>query len=80
MANYHPLWVPPTPAELQKGQEAVEKAKAANAKTQRERDYIAAIATFYQHADKIGHYERARAYAAAMERLYRRYPQDREAA
>src|SRR5262245_52426330 len=54
MANYHPLWVPPTPTELQKGREAVEKAKTAKAKTQRERDYIAAIETFYQNADQLG--------------------------
>ena len=25
MSNYHPLWVPPTPAELKKGWSAVEK-------------------------------------------------------
>src|SRR5262249_27983394 len=28
MTNYHPLWTPPTPAELKKGWAAVEKAKA----------------------------------------------------
>jgi tetratricopeptide (TPR) repeat protein len=80
MANYHPLWTPPTPAELKKGWAAVEKAKAANAKTQRERDYIAAIETFYKDADTLGHYQRAQKYAAAMKQNYRRYPQDREAA
>jgi hypothetical protein len=80
MSLYHPLWVPPTPAELQKGREAIERARAANAKTQRERDYIAALETFYKDADKLGHWERARAYAASMEAVYRRYPQDREAA
>ncbi|MFN7945340.1 MAG: hypothetical protein U0Z53_08315 [Blastocatellia bacterium] len=80
MSNYHPLWTPPTAAELQKGREAIERAKAARARTQREQDYIAALATFYQDSDKLGHYERARAYAAAMERLSRRWPQDREAA
>jgi hypothetical protein len=80
MSMYHPLWVPPTPAELQKGRGAIERARAANAKTQRERDYIAALETFYKDADKLGHWERARAYAASMEALYRRYPQDREAA
>ncbi|MEP7339104.1 MAG: hypothetical protein ABI977_15315 [Acidobacteriota bacterium] len=80
MSNYHPLWTPPTPAELKKGWEAVEKAKAATARTQRERDYIAAIETLYKDADKLGHYPRAQSYAAAMERLYLRYPQDHEAA
>jgi len=80
MSMYHPLWLPPTPAELQKGREAVEGAGTANARTQRERDYIAALETFYKDADKRGHWERARAYAVSMEGVYRRYPQDREAA
>ena len=80
MSQYHPLWVPPTPAELQKGQEAIGKARSAGAKTPREKDYIAALETFYKDADKHSHWERAGAYAEAMEEVYRRYPQDREAA
>lgn len=80
MSMYHPLWVPPTPAELQKGREAVGRARTANAGTARERDYISALETFYKDADKLGHWERARAYAEAMEGVYRRYPQDKEAA
>src|SRR2546425_700555 len=43
MSLYHPIWTPPTPAELKQGAEAVEKAQAAGVRTQRERDYIAAI-------------------------------------
>ena len=39
MSNYHPLWAPPSSAELQKGWSAVEKGKATGARTQRERDY-----------------------------------------
>jgi tetratricopeptide (TPR) repeat protein len=80
MSLYHPLWVPPTPAELQKGREAMAKAKAANPGTRREKDYLAALDTFYKDADKFDHWQRARAYASAMEGVYRRYPQDREAA
>ena len=80
MSLYHPLWVPPTPAELQKGWMVVEKARAASEQTPRERDYIVALETFYQDADKLDHWERARAYAAAMGRVSRRYPRDREAA
>ncbi len=53
MSLYHPIWVPPTPADLKKGRAAVEKAKAAGAKTQRERDYIAAIEVFYRDSDKV---------------------------
>ncbi|MBS1786883.1 MAG: hypothetical protein JST85_04140 [Acidobacteria bacterium] len=79
MSNYHQIWTPPTAAELKKGWEAVEKAKAVSAKTQRERDYIAAIETFYKDADKQDHRTRVLAYNQAMERLYKRYPSDREA-
>jgi len=80
MSNYHPLWQPPTPAELKKGWAAVEKAKSAGAGAARERDYIAAIEVFFKDADKLDHRTRALAYEKAMEQVYRRYPRDREAA
>ena len=79
MSNYHPLWAPPSAAELQKGLRAIEKAKAAGARTKRERDYIAAIEVFYRDYDKLDHRTRTFAYSEAMEQLYRRYPSDREA-
>ena len=55
MSNYHPIWAPPTAAELQKGSSAIEKAKGVGARTQRERDYIAAIEVFYKDSDKLDH-------------------------
>jgi tetratricopeptide (TPR) repeat protein len=80
MSNWYPLWYPPSPAALRAGSDAVEKAIAAGAKTEREKDYIAAIATFYRDSDKLDHQTRATAYEKAMEQVYLRYPQDREAA
>lgn len=80
MSNYHPIWAPPTVEELKKGWDAIEKARSVGARTARERDYIAAIEIFYKDADKFDHRARASAYREAMERLYRRYPKDREAA
>jgi len=80
MSYYHPLWEPPDAGTLQKGWEAVQKAKSLGAKTQRERDYIDAIEVFYKDFDKLDHRTRALAYEKAMEQLYRRYPEDREAA
>jgi len=80
MSMYYPLWQPPSAATLQKGWATVEKAKAAGAKTQRERDYIAAIEAFYKDADKLDHRTRAVAYEKAMERVYARNPRDNEAA
>ena len=80
MSHWYPLWYPPSPAALKAGSDAVEKAIAAGPKTEREKDYIAAIATFYRDSDKLDHQTRAIAYEKAMEQVYLRYPEDREAA
>lgn len=52
MSNFHPLWAPPTPDELEKGMKAVEIARSKE-KTKRETDYIEAIGQFYANADKL---------------------------
>jgi tetratricopeptide (TPR) repeat protein len=79
MTNYHPLWAAPTPAELKRGWDAIEKAKLAGARTQRERDYIAAVELFYKDADKLDHRTRTFAYHEAMKRLYENNRTDSEA-
>jgi len=76
----NPFTWPPAPKALGEGSDAVQKAKAIGAKTQREKDYIAAIEVFYKDADKLDHRTRAVAYEKAMEGIYRRYPKDQEAA
>jgi tetratricopeptide (TPR) repeat protein len=80
MTHYHALWEAPGPADLRQGWAAVERAKTEGAKTPRERDYIAAIETFYRNSDKLDHRTRALAYEKAMQELQAAYPQDREAA
>ena len=80
MSHWYPLWYPPSPAALKAGAEAVEKAVAAGPKTEREKDYIAAIAAFYHDSDKLDHHTRAVAYEKATEQVYLGYPEDREAA
>jgi tetratricopeptide (TPR) repeat protein len=80
MSNYHPLWASPTPAEMERGRAAVAKAEASPATSERERDYVAAIATFYRDSDKLDHKTRALAYNSAMAVLHKRYPADDEAA
>jgi tetratricopeptide (TPR) repeat protein len=80
MTYYHPIWQPPGPADLKAGTAAMEKAKLVGAKTQRERDYIAAIEVFYKDSDKVDHGTRALAYERAMEQVQARYPDDHEAA
>lgn len=68
----------PTP-NLPLGLEAIEKAKAIGAKTQRERDYIDAMAVMYVDYDKTPHQARVQSYLKAMEVLAGRYPADDEA-
>ena len=80
MSHWYPLWYPPSPAALKAGAEAVERAVAAGPKTEREKEYIAAIAAFYHDSDKLDRRTRAVAYEKAMEQVYLRYPEDREAA
>jgi hypothetical protein len=80
MSHWYPLWFPPSPAALKAGLAAAEKAAAAQPKTEREKDYIAAITIFYRDSDKLDHQARAVAYEKAMEQVYLRYPEDREAA
>jgi tetratricopeptide (TPR) repeat protein len=79
MSHWYPLWYPPSEAALKAGSSAVEQARAAGAKTQRERDYIAAIATFYEGWDELDHRSRSLAYEKAMEQVHESYPDDREA-
>ena len=80
MCNFHPLWAPPGPAELQKGAKAIEIARSIKKKTKRESDYIEAIAAFYENADQSGHRSRVLKFENAMEKIYQTYPDDREAA
>ena len=80
MTHWHQIWEAPGPADLKAGKAALEKADTAGAKTQRERDYIAAIETYYRDSDRLDHRTRARAYETAMDHLQARYPEDHEAA
>jgi tetratricopeptide (TPR) repeat protein len=76
---YHQLWDRPKGARLERGAAAIAKARALQASTERERGYIDALAAFYEDAGTKDHPMRAKAYSAAMEDLYRRFPTDAEA-
>jgi len=79
MSHWYPLWFPPTPAALQAGAAAVERAKAI-AKTDSEAAWVDAVAAFYADAGRVDHRSRALRYEAAMRRVHDRYPDDSEAA
>jgi tetratricopeptide (TPR) repeat protein len=72
--------VPPFAAEaLKKGLEAIEKGEAIGAKTQRERDWLAALKEFYKDYETVDQDTRSKNYEKAMEALAKKYPDDVEA-
>jgi hypothetical protein len=68
-----------SPKVLADGQAAIDSARAAGLKTQRERDYVDALAAFFKDADKLNHRTRAKALEDAMQAVAARYPEDTEA-
>ncbi len=79
MSIFHQLWERPDDAVLQRGAKELKQAAALKPKSQRERDYIAALTTFYSDDQKSDYMARANAYSAAMKKLYESYPEDHEA-
>jgi hypothetical protein len=70
----------PTPApNLPLGLAAIEKARAIGAKSERERDYVDALAVMYVDYDKIPQQARVQSYLKKMEALAAKYPDDDEA-
>lgn len=66
-------------SQLQAGRESALLGKAAGAKTERERDYIDAVASLYQDFETTPQTARLNAYRDAMSKLAARYPADHEA-
>src|SRR6185295_5218548 len=64
---------------LAPGLAAIQKAKAMDAKTERERDYIDALLVMYADYDKLNHGQRMRALRDAQEKVAAKYPDDDEA-
>ncbi len=77
---YHPIWAPPRPEELKQGAAALDRALAIRAKTERERDYIEALAVFYKDWETVDHSTRTKAYEQALAGVRQRYSDDDEAA
>ena len=79
MTWYHPVWAPPTAAELAAGRTAAAAAAALPTKSDREAAFVAAIQTFYRDSEKVDHRTRALAYEEAMRQLMERFADDPEA-
>jgi tetratricopeptide (TPR) repeat protein len=73
--------VGPFPGDvLKRGWEAIEKARAASQKTEREIAWIEALAAYYERYATVPQQKRTANYEAAMAQLSARYPDDAEAA
>lgn len=79
MAMGNPFGWPPNPTALAAGAAASAAAQRVGAKSERERDYIAALAVFFQDWQTTAHRPRALALEQAMAALAARYPDDVEA-
>lgn len=75
---FHVVWGPPTEAEFAAGRAAAQKAAVLPAKSERERDYIAAIGAYYA-GDGIPHPTRVQTFERAMADVAGKYPEDVEA-
>jgi len=81
MTLFQPLWpTRPSPVALQQGWDAVQKAKALQAPTEREQLFIAAAEAFFLDPASKNYWLRIRRWEAAMEKLYNTFPNDPEAA
>ena len=76
------LWNPhaaPPAKNLAEGAAAIAKGQRAGTKTERERDYLAALSAMYADHEKVDHRTRVLNYVKAMEQLAAKYPDDDEA-
>ena len=74
MAYNHPLWAE---QDTESARKTLEKIKDTSRLTPRERAYVDAVRALYAAGDKL---PRDKAYSIAMEKVYRAYPDDLEAA
>ena len=78
---FQPLWpTRPRPAELQRGWDEVQRAKALAPPTERERLFIATAEAFFLEPASTDYWLRIRRWAEALEKLHTALPDDPEAA
>jgi len=80
MTLFQPLWpTRPRPEALQRGWEAVRKAKALRPPTERERLFVAAAEAFFLEPARPDYWLRIRRWEQAAARVYAAFPDDAEA-
>lgn len=78
MSVFHQIWERPDANAMKTGWAEMQKAQSIGAKTEREREYVAALADFYRPGP-ADYMARVTAYSEAMGRLYAKYPNDVDA-
>src|SRR5271155_890115 len=78
ISQFHQIWDRPDAKAVAQGGPEMQKAQSLSAKTDREREYIAAPGGFYKPG-KEDFQTRIDAYSAAMGKLYSEYPDDVDA-
>src|SRR6266571_2859721 len=71
--------VGPTPAQAQQAKDAIERGRAIVAKTERERNFIEAVAEYYERFDERSPAQRMKSLSDAFEIVAKRFPDDDEA-
>ena len=79
MSIWHPLWAPPSGAELEAGAEILDRTDGLPS-TPREQGYLAALQSFFSSNDTTTHLARARMFRDGMRQVYRDNLDDPEAA
>jgi tetratricopeptide (TPR) repeat protein len=72
------LAYPPSAKNVAMAVEALDKARAVGAKTERERDWLEAIGAYYKDNDKVPLDDRLAAYTRVLEKMTVKYPDDYE--
>jgi tetratricopeptide (TPR) repeat protein len=81
MTYIHPLWSDaPNKEDFERGRALVGKARARGKKTDRENAYIAAVGAYYEKGWNKIETANLQSFEAGWENVYRRFPQDIEAA
>ncbi len=81
MTLFQPLWpTRPRPDELQRGWDAVQKAKALQPPTEREELFVTAAEAFFLEPASSDYWLRIRRWEQAEEKVYAAYPEDSDAA
>lgn len=81
MSTFHPLWAPPTAADLEKGTRIITLGRSVRqGESSRESDYLEAIAAIYDNWKTTDHPTRVLKSEEASGEIFQKYPEDEEAA